>query len=89
MAYVVNGEGFLVDRLGAAIRTADGCDEVDSKPAHAKPACAAANFVPADCVSATRGKKNGVEHMLPSLLRGEGLEVSERWGRRGSRKLKV
>src|SRR5713226_10161340 len=34
-------------------------------------------------------KKNGVEHMLPSLLRGEGLEVSERWGRRGSRKLKV
>src|SRR6266851_4957173 len=52
-AHVVNGKVFLVSRLGAAIRTADGCDEVHSKPAHAKPACAAANFVPAVCVCAT------------------------------------
>ena len=33
---------------------ADGCDEVDSKPAHAKPAYAAPNLVPEVCICVTR-----------------------------------
>ncbi len=52
VAYVVKAKGFLVNRCGATMRTAYGCDEVDFKTAHARAACAAANLVAAVCVCA-------------------------------------